>query len=125
MKDEQRKRQRIDFQDYILCYKHIVTNSNVKPDNGPIRIQIKDISYSGMGIACNRDLGMGDFLLFNLRDKGEVKEFMVEVKWCKYTGGGYEAGLHFMNLTKDMILFLDVLIKSHIGRKKKQLGQAI
>lgn len=119
--DNRRSRERVDYKNQILCYKHIITTRNIKPDPGPIRIFIKDISYSGLGIICNRDLGIGDFLIFNLDDAGEVKEFMMEVKWCKYSDGEYEAGLQFMNLTKDAVYFLDHLIKTHIRKKKRSI----
>lgn len=124
MSKNNRKRLRVDYKDRVLCYKHIITSANIKPDPAPIRILIKDISYSGLGIICNRDLGRGDYLIFNLESHGIVKEFMVEVRWCKYSDGLYESGLQFTNLTKDMILFLDSLIKSHqmrqarVGRSK-------
>jgi len=118
MSDNNRKRPRIDYKERVLCYKHIITSSNIKPDPAPIKIVIEDISYSGLGIVCNRDLGRGDFLIFNLESGGMVKEFMTEVRWCKYSDGLYEAGLQFTNLTKEMIIFLDGLIKSY------QLGQA-
>lgn len=117
MLDNKRIRTRVDYQNQILCYKHIITERNVKPDPSPIRIFIKDISYSGVGIICNRDLGIGDFLLFNLENFGVVKEMMMEVCWCKYEDGDYFAGLKFMNLTKESVLFLDDLIKSHVRRQ--------
>lgn len=120
MQENQRIRTRFDYKNQILCYKHIITERNVKPDPSPIRIFIKDISYSGIGIVCNRDLGIGDFLLFNLEHVGEIKEMMMEVRWCKYQDGDYVAGLKFMNLTKESILFLDDLIKGHVRRQRKR-----
>lgn len=119
MTEDKRLRQRIEFVDRVLCYKHMITSANVKPDPSPIRIQIKDISYSGLGIVCNRDLGRGDFLLFNLENNNMTKEFMLEVKWCKYANGQYEAGLQFTNLTKEMIIFLDATIKSYLKHRSK------
>lgn len=119
MSEEQRRRQRLDFEERILCYKHIVTSINIRPDPTPIRIHIKDISYSGLGVACNRDLGIGDYLLFNLNSNGVSKEYMLEVKWCKYKGATYEAGLQFTSLTRDMIIFLDSIIKSQLKRKAR------
>lgn len=117
--ENKRSRDRFDYKNNILCYKHIITDRDAKPDKKPIRIHIEDISYSGIGIECNRDLSMGDFLIFNLEYLGVVKEMMMEVKWCKYGGGNYEAGLQFMNLTKESILFLDDLIKNFVKRKKR------
>ena len=119
MTENKRLRQRIDFVDRVMCYKHMITSANVKPDPSPIRIHIKDISYSGLGIVCDRDLGRGDFLLFNLENDNLTKEFMLEVKWCKYANGQYEAGLQFTNLTREMILFLDAIIKSYLKRGSK------
>ena len=119
MSEDKRRRERVEFEERILCYKHIITSVNIKPDPTPIRIYIKDISYSGLGIICNRDLGRGDFLLFNLSGGGITKEFMLEVKWCKYAGGSYEAGLQFTSLTREMIIFLDSLIKNHLKIKAR------
>lgn len=122
MMEDKRVRTRVDYKkNQILCYKHIITDRDAKPNPSPIRIHIRDISYSGVGIFCNRDLAMGDFLIFNLEFAGIVKEMMMEVKWCKYVDGDYEAGLQFMNLTKDSVLFLDDLIKGHVRRKYKQV----
>lgn len=120
--DNRRTRERIDYKNQILCYKHIITSRDAKPEPGPIRISIEDISYSGIGIFCNRDLGIGDFLIFNLESGGVIKEFMMEVKWCKYVEGGHEAGLQFMNLTKEAVYFLDGLIKSHINKQKRLIN---
>lgn len=114
-----RKRARLDYKNRVLCYKHIITSANIKPDPAPIRIEIKDISYSGLGIVCNRDLGRGDFLIFNLESHGVVKEFMLVVRWCKYSDGLYESGLQFTNLTREMIIFLDGLIKSYQLRQTR------
>ena len=119
MNEDNRIRKRIDFNDRVLCYKHIITSSNIKPDPAPIRITIKDISYSGIGISCNRDLGQGDYLMFNLESGGLTKEFMVEVKWCRYNDGAHDAGLQFVNLTKEMILFLDGVIRSHLNKRTR------
>ena len=124
MSDNKRRRNRIGFNDRILCYKHIITTCNVKPDPAPIRIEIKDISYSGIGMVCNRDLGTGDFLIFNLETNGMTKEFMMEVRWCKYADGKYEAGLQSTSLTKEMLLFLDSVIKNHI-KKQTRLGRSV
>ena len=119
MNEDKRNRSRIEFENRVLCYKHINTTTNAKPNPAPIRILIKDISYSGIGITCNRDLGIGDYLLFNLETNGVTKEFMMEVKWCRYADGGYVAGLQFINLTKEMVLFLDDAIKSHLYKKSR------
>lgn len=124
MAEDKRIRNRFEYNDRVLCYKHIITSLNIKPDPSPIRIQIKDISYSGLGITCNRDLAKGDYLMFNLDSNGITKEFMLEVKWCKYAGGYYEAGLQFAGLTKEMVIFVDSLIKSHLKRKAR-LGRSV
>lgn len=121
---EKRIRQRLDYRTYILCYKHIITGRDIKPDPSPIRITIHDISYSGLGVRSSRDLARGDYLMFNLETSGITKELMLEVKWCRYSDGEYEAGLAFVNLTKESILFIDDLIKSHIRRKKRYMDQS-
>ncbi len=117
MAEDKRIRNRVDFEEWILCYKHINVSSNVRPDPSPIRIQIRDISYSGIGIRCNRDLGIGDCLIFNLKNGTMSKEFMMEVHWCRYNNGLYLAGLSFLGLTKDRVIFLDGLIKSFIKKQ--------
>ncbi len=124
MSDNMRRRQRLEFEESILCHKHIITSANIQPDSTPISINITDISYSGLGIKCDRDLGRGDFLLLNLINRGISKEYMLEVKWCKYAGGSYEAGLEFTSLTRDMIIFLDDIIKNHL-RIKTRLERSV
>lgn len=121
MLEDQRMRSRVDYETHILCYKHIITERNIKPEPGPIDMVIQDISYNGLGVICNRDLGMGDFLLFDLECMGIVKEMMMEVRWCKYHDGDYIAGLQFMNLTKESVLFLDDLIRGHLGTAHRSI----
>ena len=123
MEEDNRIRKRIDYRNHILCYKHILSNSDETPDPAPIRIIVEDISYSGIGIRCTRDLSTGDVLVFNLENVGEKKEVMLEVMWCRYSGGEYEAGLKFRNLTKETILFLDGLIKNHLKQKNKLINK--
>ena len=123
MEEDKRIRQRIDYKNHILCYKHILSNSDATPDPAPFRLIVEDISYSGLGVRCTRDLGTGDVLVFNLENVGEKKEVMLEVIWCRYSDGEFEAGLKFMNLTKETILFLDGLIKNHLKQKKKLIDK--
>ncbi|PKM56723.1 MAG: hypothetical protein CVU98_09735 [Firmicutes bacterium HGW-Firmicutes-3] len=123
MEENKRIRQRIDYRNHILCYKHIISNKEETPDPSPIRVIIEDISYSGLGVRCTRDLGIGDVLMFNLENAGDKREVMLEVMWCRYSGGEYVAGLKFMNLTKETILFLDGLIKNHLRQKKKLMDK--
>jgi hypothetical protein len=61
--------------------------------------------------------------MFNLENAGDKREVMLEVMWCRYSGGEYVAGLKFMNLTKETILFLDGLIKNHLRQKKKLMDK--
>jgi len=123
LEEDKRIRQRIDYKNHILCYKHILSKSDVTPDPAPFRVIIEDISYSGLGVRCTRDLGTDDVLVFNLENAGEKKEVMLEVMWCRYSDGEFEAGLKFMNLTKETILFLDGLIKNHLKQKKKLIDK--
>jgi len=123
LEENKRIRQRIDYRNHILCYKHIISNKEETPDPSPIRVIIEDISYSGLGVRCTRDLGIGDVLMFNLENAGDKREVMLEVMWCRYSGGEYVAGLKFMNLTKETILFLDGLIKNHLRQKKKLMDK--
>ncbi|MCF8020580.1 MAG: PilZ domain-containing protein [Vallitaleaceae bacterium] len=125
MEENKRTRQRIDYKNHILCYKHIISNKEEIPDPAPIRVIVEDISYSGLGVRCTRDLGAGDVLIFNLENAGDKREVMLEVMWCRYSGGEYEAGLKFINLTKEIILFLDGLIKNHLKQKKKLMDKGI
>lgn len=114
--EDHRKRKRFEYHDYVLCYKHIVRHRDAPLNPAPIRLQIKDISYGGMRVECNRDLSRGDLLIFNLESNGVLKEYMMEVRWCKYMGGDHEAGLQFTNLTRESILFLDDVIRNHLNK---------
>lgn len=109
--EEQRVKSRINYQKSILCFKHIIINRNVKSEAMPIEIEITNISYSGLGVICNRDLGIGDFLIFDIVGNEMTKEVMVEVKWCRYSGDSYEAGFRFINLVESTVIFINDLIK--------------
>jgi len=111
-RNESREKQRVAYQKEILCHKHIVTKRQKKTvkQQQPISIYIKNISYKGIGITSSKDLSMGDFLILKLELAQETKEIMMEVKWCKYMGNGYEAGLQFMYLTQSGTRFLEKLV---------------
>ncbi|WZL82337.1 PilZ domain-containing protein [Vallitaleaceae bacterium 9-2] len=117
MDNEKRVRRRIDYKNHILCYNHIPYDKGKKPDLVPIRITIKNISYSGLGIISTKKLDKDDVLSFNLANTVEKREVCVQVVWCRYSNGEYEVGLKFINITKDTLLFLDRFIKSYLRQK--------
>lgn len=116
--NENRVVKRIGCIKEISCYKHITTNngSDLIEKQAPILINIINISHKGIGITSSKDLEIGDLLIIKLETSKQIKEVMMEVKWCKYTGIGYEAGLRFMHLTEEGKLFLDKLIKEYIDK---------
>lgn len=109
--ENKRVQSRIKYRKHILCYKHIPSDCNKKISPAPIRITIENLSYSGLGILSTRDLSKKDILIFNLENSSEKKEVILEVMWCHYSSGQYVAGLKFINLTRETILFIDKLIK--------------
>lgn|GEM_PF-2237395 len=117
MNEDKRVRPRINYTNHILCYKHIPVNRNEISDPAPMRITIENMSYSGLGILTTRKLVTGDVLAFNLENAGEKKEVTLEVVWCRYYDGEYEAGLRFINLTREIIFFLDRLMKNYLRQK--------
>ncbi len=117
--EEFRKRKRFNIRQTILCYKHIITKKDRQAQKAPFKVSILDLSYSGVKLRTKRELHIGDVLMFNLQDEIHVKQFMFEVVWCKYDDGEFVAGLKFINLTRDMVLFLNSLIKKHIERENR------
>ncbi len=117
--EEYRKRTRFDIRQSILCYKHIITKKDRQAPKAPFKIDVLNVSYSGLKLRTKRELHIGDVLMFNLQDGVHVKQFMLEVVWCKYDDGDFVAGLRFINLTKDMILFLNTMIINHIEKQSR------
>ncbi len=113
---EYRKQKRFGIEKNILCYKHIIMRKDKKSSKAPFKIKILNLSYSGLKIRTERELNIGDILIFNLADNSRVQQFMMEVVWSKYDGD-FVAGLKFINLTRDMILFLNNLIKNYVEKE--------
>ncbi len=90
---EYRKQKRFDIEKNILCYKHIIMRKDKRSSKAPFKIKILNLSYSGIKV-----------------------RFMLEVVWAKYDGD-FISGLKFINLTRDMILFLNSLIKNYVEKE--------
>ncbi len=116
--EDYRKRKRFEIEQNILCYKHIKTKTDKMPSRAPFKIKILNVSYSGVKLRTKRELHMGDVLIFNLQSGNRVKQFMLEVVWSKYDGEFF-AGLRFINLTKDMIMFLNEMILDFVEKEKR------
>ncbi len=116
--EDYRKQKRFYIEKNILCYKHIIMRSDKRSDKTPFKIKVLNLSYSGLKIRTDRELNIGDILIFNLDDSSKVQQFMLEVVWSKYDCD-FVAGLKFINLTRDMILFLNNLIKNYIEKENR------
>ncbi len=113
---EYRKQKRFDIEKNILCYKHIIMRKDKRSSKAPFKIKILNLSYSGIKVRTERELNIGDILIFNLDNGSNVQQFMLEVVWAKYDGD-FVSGLKFINLTRDMILFLNSLIKNYVEKE--------
>ncbi len=116
--EELRKRKRFSINQTIICYKHVITKADRQAPKAPFKITVLDLSFGGVKVITKRELRMGDVLMFNLQNGNQVKPFMMEVVWCRYDGD-FLAGLKFINLTKDMIMFLNALIKDYVEREER------
>ncbi len=108
---DNRKRQRFDIKYSVLCFQCKNYEGSEKVSDLPIRVEVKDISFGGLGISVNRKVEIGDRFVINLINGQEKMAFTVEVRWCKHGLDHYKAGCLFADLTKDKIMFLDALIR--------------
>lgn len=112
MSDEKRRRSRVEYKKRILCYDHIASYDGKRVHlNKPILIRLEDISYDGLRIVCNKMLNSGDILIFNLDHDRKLMKIVSEVRWCRYSHEDCEAGLRILNLNRDLLLFLNKLIR--------------
>ncbi len=114
---DSRKEKRVDILDKesvkkdIVCSKHIITRVNKQEEKKPFKMQLINISKSGIRISTAKELNRGDILIVDFDNGVSKKGFMLEVVWCKYDGN-FVAGLKFIYLTKDMYMFLNDFIKN-------------
>ncbi len=106
---EQRSRERFEYKYDVLCFKN-TEEIEGKESKSPIRIHVIDISYLGLGVITSKSLTVGSYLLFNLNNRDENREMMLEVRWVKMKQGEHHAGLSFVALTKEDIMFLHEII---------------
>ena len=104
---EGRLRERHEFGKHILCYR-CDSSTHIKV---PFVFEINDISYSGLGIHANVLLSPDSIMYFRIDTLDMKREFRVQVKWCKYNGAIYVAGVQFMDVKKEDIIFLHEIIK--------------
>lgn len=109
--DNNRIRERFEYTQNMLCFKNIETSAEAE-NKAPIRIQVENISYSGLGVQCSRSVNIGSLLVFNLISDDETREMMLEVKWISKKNGLHYAGCEFMALTKEDIYFLHNIIST-------------
>ena len=106
---EQRARERKEYHKHILCFKAEDTETtHVKV---PFLFQVHDISYSGMKISMGQMLHPGTKLHFRMEVSESIREFNVEVVWCRHNGYEFVSGVRFPGVTKEDIVFLYTLIK--------------
>jgi len=107
--DETRNRERFTYRDDILCFKNIGQDETVA-NKAPLKLIVENISYSGLGVVCSRSVEPGSMLVFNINNGEEVREMMLEVKWCAMKQGAYRAGLQFLALKRPDIYFIHEII---------------
>lgn len=107
--DDNRRRERKSYSKHILCFKCEDTEgTRIKV---PFLFQVHDISYSGMKISMAQMLHPGAILHFRMEVQESIREFQVEVVWCKHNGYEFVSGVKFPGVTKEDIIFLFSLIK--------------
>ncbi|MDA3847401.1 MAG: PilZ domain-containing protein [Vallitaleaceae bacterium] len=104
-----RSRERFTYRDDILCFKNIGLDNTVE-NRAPLKIVVENISYSGIGIICSRPVTVGSMLVFNINNGQEVREMMLEVKWCQRKQDAHHAGLQFIGLKRPDIYFLHEMV---------------
>lgn len=115
MENENRIRSRSEFDYSVLSFRSYDKMGNLKP-SFLTKVNVADISYSGIGILSDVKLEIGELLVINICYKGsDVLEYKGEIKWCDYQENQYHSGLAFMELTREHIELLDRIIKQKKG----------
>ncbi len=111
--DGKRIRPRVDFDYTVMCFKRFDSFGNEK-GAFVMKVQVLDISYSGLGIEGNCELSKGDTILLNITHKNKPPmQFTCVAKWCTYCSDElFKAGLEFKDLTREHVYLLDAIIKS-------------
>ncbi len=112
---ERRKWPRISLDDRLLCFRFYNDSGQLKTQDLPLYIGIRDISYGGIGGMCNRKCEEADHMFINLVIGEEKCEFELAVAWCKIKGAYNDVGFMFVHLTESKVMFLD----RYINRLKK------
>ena len=112
--NESRHRNRLDYYKTIFCFKYLTSDGELVK-RAPFLLKTLDISYSGVGLESNARLEINNILVFNLEYNGVIREFKVQLQWCKLllsseTQSNYKFGASFIELTYDDILFLNELL---------------
>lgn len=112
--NESRHRDRLDYYKTIFCFKYLTSDGELVK-RAPFLLNTLDISYSGVGLESNARLEINNILVFNLEYNGVIREFKVQLQWCKLllsgnTDANYKFGGRFIELIYDDILFLNELL---------------
>lgn len=119
IENELRTRKRFLFSHDILCFSYMEQSSQ-EMKHKVIRISVKDISYGGLGIICNKQLEIGDVLIFNLNKSAIQRQIKAQVRWQTYFEKKYIIGLEFYELKKDDVLLIHDIIKEIDRLDKKK-----
>lgn len=115
MDDElKRVRPRVEFDYSVMCFKRLDSDGNEK-GSFVMKVQVVDISFSGMGIIGNSELDIDDILILNISHKTRSPlQFSCVVKRCCLCGDEqYSSGLEFKDLTREHIFLLNTIIKEN------------
>lgn len=108
-----RIRPRVEYDYTVMCFKRFDSQGKEK-GAFVMKVQVLDISYSGLGIEGNYELSKGDIILLNITHKNKPPlQFTCVTKWCTYCADEvFKSGLEFKDLTREHIFLLDAIIKS-------------
>lgn len=121
LNDERRRRKRVAYKGSIMSMKTISAGHIYET---PMHIDIKDISYGGIGGVCRHRCHIGDVMYVNLSYGMYRMEFVLQVRWVRtYLGETnlhhvFEVGFMFVDLTREHIYFLDNFIKNEVLKKR-------
>lgn len=103
--EEKRRRERKHYEKHILCFEYdsVHTETRLKI---PFLFTVENISYSGMKISCSQLIEPGMVLFFRLEDHHHSRDMQVQVIWCHYHNGLYDAGVEYKDLTKEDVIFI-------------------
>jgi len=108
---EQRRRERVDVDQTVLCrtYKPKKPSHIIKV---PFSFEVMDLSYGGMKIRLDHLLMPHDQIGFTLSFESTRRSFECEVQWSRVESNGFVAGVQFLHLTREDVIFLFAYLKS-------------